>query len=54
MVKEEGILITRVTDVPPLAEWDKLFKEAKRKGFNPEEDAKDFTDWDVTLSDDFN
>ncbi len=51
VVKEEGILITPTTAGPPLAEWDRLFKEAKRKGFNSEEDAKGFANWDITLSD---
>jgi antitoxin component of MazEF toxin-antitoxin module len=51
IVKEDGILITPVTDVPPLLAWDKLFKEAKKKGFNAEEDAKEFSDWDTTLED---
>lgn len=51
VVKEEGILITPVADVPPLAEWDKLFKEAKKKGYDAEKDAKEFEDWDTTLAD---
>ncbi len=46
IVKEEGILITPVADVPPIADWDKLFKQAKKKGFNAKEDAEDFTDWE--------
>ena len=36
VVKKEGILITSVADTAPLQEWDRLFKEAKKKGFNPE------------------
>ena len=51
IVKEEGILIMLATDVPPLKEWEKLFKEAKKKGFNAIEDAKEFTDLDITLAD---
>lgn len=51
VVKEEGILITPVADTPPLQEWDRLFKEAKKKGFNPEKDAKEFSEWDITLND---
>jgi antitoxin MazE len=51
VVKEEGILITSVADVPHLQEWDRLFKEAKRKGFNPEKDAQEFSEWDLTLKD---
>lgn len=44
IVKEDGILITPVADVPPLADWDKQFKAAKKKGFNAEKDAQDFND----------
>lgn len=51
VAKEDGILITSVADVPPLADWDRLFKEARKKGFDAREDAKDFEDWDITLSD---
>lgn len=51
IVKEDGILITPVTDVPPLSDWDKLFKEAKKKGFDAEKDAKEFSVWDTTLED---
>jgi len=50
-VKDDGILITPVVDVPPLADWDKLFKDAKKKGFDAEMDAKEFADWDITLND---
>jgi antitoxin MazE len=49
--REEGILITPVTDVPPLKAWDKLFKHAKKKGFNSKKDAKDFAAWDATIDD---
>ena len=51
VVKKEGILITPAANVPPLEEWDKLFKQAKNKGFNAEEDLKEFSDWDNTLED---
>ncbi len=51
VVKKEGILITAVADTPPLQEWDRLFKEAKKKGFNPEKDAQEFSEWDITLND---
>jgi antitoxin component of MazEF toxin-antitoxin module len=54
VVKEEGILTTSVADVPPLANWDKLFKEAKKKGYNAEIDSKEFEDWDTTLADGMN
>lgn len=50
-VKDGSILITPISDVPPLAEWDKLFKEAKNNGFDAAEDAKDFSDWNITVSD---
>jgi antitoxin component of MazEF toxin-antitoxin module len=33
MVKDEGILITAVPDVPPLDEWDQLFKKARKNDF---------------------
>lgn len=51
VIKQEGILITHAVNVPPLEEWDKLFKEAKKKGFNAEEDLKEFSDWNTTLND---
>lgn len=51
VVKENGILITPVADVPPLKDWDKLFLEAKKNGFNAKEDTIDFSDWDTTLTD---
>ena len=51
VVKKEGILITAVADTPPLQEWDRLFKEAMKKGFNPEKDAQEFSEWDITLND---
>ncbi len=44
IVKEDGILIAAVTDVPPLSEWDKLFKDAKKKGFDAEKDAEELSD----------
>ncbi len=50
-IKEDGILISPVADVPPLADWDQLFKEAKKKGFDAKNDAEDFADWDTTLND---
>jgi|GEM_PF-718639 len=52
VIKEEGILITAVAKVPSLNEWDKLFKDAKKKGFNAEEDANEFADWNITINDD--
>jgi hypothetical protein len=51
IVKEKRILITPVSGVPGLNDWDKLFKKAKKNGFNAEEDAKEFLDWDITNSD---
>lgn len=51
VVKEDGILITPVTDVPPLKDWDKLFAEANKNGFNAKQDAADFSDWNTTLAD---
>ncbi|MBD0333164.1 MAG: AbrB/MazE/SpoVT family DNA-binding domain-containing protein [Chitinophagaceae bacterium] len=50
-IREQGILITPVAGVPPLKEWDKLFKQAKKQGFNARKDAKEFADWDATISD---
>lgn len=50
-VKKEGILITAVAGVAPLQDWDKLFKQAKKKGFNAEKDRKEFSDWNIALSD---
>ena len=51
IVKKDGILITPIADVPPLSDWERLFKEAKKKGFNAEKDAEEFNDWNITLSD---
>ena len=51
LIKEEGILITPVSHVAPLKDWDALFKKAQKHGFNAEEDAKEFADWDTTLAD---
>lgn len=51
VVKKDGILITLVADVPALKDWDKLFLEAKKKGFDTKQDAADFSDWDTTLQD---
>lgn len=50
-VKDGSLVITPISDVPPLTDWDRLFEEAKKKGFNAEEDAKDFLDWDITIND---
>lgn len=51
VANKEGILITAVAGVAPLQDWDKLFKQAKKKGFNASEDTKEFSDLDITLSD---
>ncbi len=51
VVKEDGILITPVSDVPALKDWDKLFLEAKKSGFNSKHNAAEFSDWDTTLAD---
>ena len=51
VVKQEGILITPAANVPPLEDWDKLFKQAKKKGFKAEEDLNEFSDWDNSLDD---
>lgn len=51
VVKDEGILIAPVSEVPPLQDWDMLFKKAKKAGFDAQEDAEDFSDWDTTSSD---
>lgn len=51
VVKKEGILITPAAAVAPLSEWDALFKQAKKKGFNPSNDLDDFSAWDTTLTD---
>ncbi len=50
-VKEGGIFISPVSDMPPLTKWDKLFKEAKKKGFDAEQNALEFSEWDTTISD---
>ncbi|MFN2458721.1 MAG: AbrB/MazE/SpoVT family DNA-binding domain-containing protein [Chitinophagaceae bacterium] len=51
IIKDNGILLTPVADVPPLSDWDKLFKAAKKKGFDAKKDAKEFANWDTTLED---
>lgn len=51
VVKETGIFITPVANVPPLDKWEDLFKKAKKQGFNAEEDLKDFSVWDITNAD---
>lgn len=51
VVKENGILITPLADVPALKDWEKLFSEAKKNGFNAKQDADEFSDWDTTLAD---
>jgi hypothetical protein len=38
--KEKDSLMVKITDVSPLADWDRLFKEAKKNGFNAEKDKK--------------
>lgn len=50
-IKEDGILISPAPDVPPLSDWDQLFKVAKKKGFEATKDAEHFADWDTTLDD---
>lgn len=50
-VKDNGILITPVADVPPLSEWDNLFKQAIRAGFDVVEDRNEFKDFDTTFND---
>jgi len=51
VIKENGILITAISDVPPLQDWDKLFLEAKKNGFDSKNDEAEFSDWDTTLAD---
>ena len=51
VVKEDGIFITPIANVPPLNEWEKLFKEAGKKGFDAAKDISEFADWDITLND---
>jgi len=51
LIKEDGILITPVLDVPALKDWDKLFLEAEKNGFNSKKDNSEFSDWNSTLAD---
>lgn len=30
---------------------EKAFLKAKKKGFNPEKNAQEFSEWDITLND---
>jgi antitoxin MazE len=48
---KDGILLKPTPNVPPLSDWDDLFKKAKSEGFNAKDDAKEFEDWDNTLHD---
>jgi antitoxin component of MazEF toxin-antitoxin module len=50
-IKKEGILISPVLDIPALEDWDRLFIEAKKAGFDPKADAETFSEWDSTISD---
>jgi len=47
----EGILLKPTGNVPPLSDWDNLFKKAKSQGFNSKDDVNEFEDWDKTLQD---
>lgn len=51
VVKEEGILLKSIPDVPPLDTWDQLFEFAKKDGFNSVEDASDFLAFENILLD---
>jgi antitoxin MazE len=51
IASDEGILLKPTLKIPPLAEWDKLFNEAKKNGFNAIKDREEFKDWDNTLQD---
>lgn len=51
VIKKEGILICPATAVPPLKEWDALFKRAKKKGFSARKEREEFSDWEITLGD---
>jgi len=53
IAKKDGILITPMATVLPLQHWDKVFKQAKKKGFNAKADQKQFSAWNETLSDGF-
>ena len=44
IVKDDGLLIAPVVEMPPLSEWDRLFKKATKNGFNAEEAAAEFKD----------
>ena len=51
VVKEEGILLKSIPDVPPLDTWDQLFEIAEKNGFDSVEDASNFSDFDNILTD---
>jgi antitoxin component of MazEF toxin-antitoxin module len=51
VVKEEGILLKSIPEVPPLDSWDQLFENAEKDGFNAVEDAGNFNDFENTLLD---
>ena len=51
VVQEDGIFITPVVNVAPLEDWERLFDEAEKKGFDAIKDVTDFAHWDITLSD---
>ena len=56
IVRKEGILITPIANVPPLEQWDKLFRQAlfrqtKKNEPDPKIDENNFSYWDITLTD---
>ena len=42
MAKQEGVFLKPIAIVPPLSEWDNLFKKAKQQGFNAKDDRAEF------------
>jgi antitoxin MazE len=51
-IEDNGIMIVPgKSKVAPRKDWDRLFNEAKASGFDPDQDATEFADWDVTLTD---
>ena len=51
VASEEGILLKPISNVPPLSAWDDLFQQAKKQGFDAQQDLEELKDWENTLND---
>jgi antitoxin MazE len=51
VASEDGILLKPIAKIPPLSQWDALFKKAKENGFDAKGDLEQFEEWNNTLND---